>query len=266
MMIYFLYATIGIFSGFLSGLLGIGGGVIVVPALLFIFKYTQIFPENIIMHIAVGTSLASMIFATLSSSYAYFKRKLILWPLVKAFTPGACFGILCGVITSHHINSQILIQAFSVFLFGLSIYLFLQKKIVSIEPITEIKPCTPVLIIVSILIGLIASFFGIGGGILMVPFFLSLGVNLRQAYGSSVTCGLPIAILCTILFIIFNPKNMQYPGVLGFVYWHAALIIAGSGMISAQFGVYCGTYINPTWLKRFFALLLASVAINLFIT
>lgn len=263
-MIFILYLIVGIFAGLFSGMLGIGGGIIVVPALIFIFKNTIFFTNDLIIHIAVATSLATMIFTTSSSAFAYNKRSLINWKIFGKFFPGLCCGLFFGSLISIYISSDKLIISFALFLATIAIYLFFYKKNAISSNELSLENKKSFLILFSIIIGFLASTFGIGGGILIVPFFLSIGMNIRNASGTSSICAVPIAILGTILFTIIGWNEVNKPGAFGFIYWPAALIISCTSMLAAPLGVRIAGCCNPLILQRIFSVILIITAINLF--
>ena len=119
-----LFLAIGVFSGLLSGLLGVGGGIIVVPMLLLVLKTNPLFADTNLMHIAAGTSLAAMIVTSLSSAYAYHRHNAVIWPVFWYTLPGICIGMLFGSMLTTHLNVTILSNLFSVFLILTALHLF----------------------------------------------------------------------------------------------------------------------------------------------
>ncbi len=263
-MIDFIYILIGILAGLLSGLLGIGGGIVIVPALIIIFKSLNLFPDTIIMPIAVATSLASIIFTSSSSALAYNKQKLIVWPIFWNFIPGLSIGIVSGIIMVHHISSDTLIKSFSIFLIMVAIYLYFKPDKLQEVASESITPTQRILLFVlAILIGILSISFGIGGGMLMVPTFLFLGLTIRQASGTSAICGVPIAILGTCSFIVTGLGYSSNPKLWGFVYWPAAAIITSVSIFFAPIGVRIGGNFHPGILRKIFSFILICTAIHL---
>src|SRR3990167_9936418 len=262
---FFIYIFIGAITGTLSGLLGVGGGIIVISALVLLFKHNPDIANQMIMHVAAGTSLAIMIFTASSSAYTYFKRNLINWSMVLHFLPGLCLGMIIGTIIASNLSSDNIVRLFTVFLFSIAIFLFFhQNKDLKSEIIQHKLNSSlsqKVLItIAAIGTGLISTIFGIGGGMLMVPFFLILKLNIRSASGTSAFCGLPIAIIGTILLTISglnNDSHMQSPaGTIGFVYLPAVFVIASASMIFAPIGAYFASLLQPKTLKRILSITL----------
>jgi hypothetical protein len=266
------YLLTGAFAGLLSGLLGVGGGLIVVPALIFAFKYANVFQPNILMHLAVGTSLAVMIFTSSSSAYAYYKRDLIVWPIFIRFLPGLCLGIIGGSLVSKKISSDVLIFLFAFFLLIIAIRLFFEKPSTARnrpqeKQATQPLPKAGLLIIAASITGLLSAFFGIGGGLLMIPFFLYIDLNMHQSSGTSSLCGLPIAIIGTITLTLTGwttVKNLPTPvGTLGYIYWPAVGMIALASVIFAPIGTKLAIHTKARLLKKIMAMLLIVSATNL---
>lgn len=256
-----LYLLTGIIAGLLSGLLGLGGGIVVVPILYLLFS--PLFPQVLVMHMAIGTSLAIMIFTTASSAYAYQRHKLILWPLFFRFIPGMILGTLAGSIIAMHISSHSLRISFAIFLFIIAIKMFFTKKI-------EIKKELPNFFILSIaafITGILSGFFGIGGGTLMVPFFVYCNVAMQRASGTSAACGFLLSIIGTISLIMtglpVTTNATILAGTTGFVYWPAVLPVAIASVLFAPIGTKIAIKISGKMLQRCFAVILVLTAIYL---
>jgi uncharacterized membrane protein YfcA len=271
----FEYLLIGILAGTLSGMLGIGGGIIIVPCLIFLFKSKHLFADQIIMQVTAGTSLAIILFTSLASSLTYYKRGLIAWPIFKKFAPGVCLGVVVGGIVSRNISSVILIKAFSILLFLIAMYLMFYKFAINdkqdstdkaLQEMRLLKAASKKLkiYIVSLIVGSLSAIFGIGGGLLMVPFFLSLGLNIRESSGTSAMCTVPIAILATIVLSytgMSSVYNNQSPfGTIGFIYWPAVLIVSSSSTIFASVGVRLAIYFQPKTLRKILSIILIMTA------
>lgn len=273
-MIYLAYLLTGAFAGILSGLLGVGGGLIVVPALVFIFQYSKLFEPNLIMHLAVGTSLAIMMFTSSSSARAYYKRNLISWPVFVRFMPGLCVGMICGGFIAKQLSSNILIILFAIFLVIISMRLFFEKKsnVVDIpqkQYSSEPALNTWLLLSAALFTGIVSAFFGIGGGPLMVPFFLYIGLNMYKSTGTSSICGLPIAIIGTITFTLTGWATITHlsvpEGTYGYIYWPAVGIISIISVLLAPIGTRIAVHTKPFILKRIMAAILILSAVNLLV-
>lgn len=267
-MIYILYMLIGTTTGLLSGLFGIGGGIIVVPTLIIIFKTLNIFPINIIMPIATATSLAAVIFTSASSAYAYNKQNLIIWHIFWKFMPGIILGIILGKVLTLFISSNALIHGFAIFLLFVAIHVYFKKNKNNKIYLNKTNvPKKIISFILSICIGILAIFFGIGGGIIMVPTFIYLGLNIRNATGTSAMCGVLIASIASLFCMITNlNNNYTYPGLIGSIYWPGALIITSFSVFFAPIGVKIAGNFSQQSLQRFFSIILVFIAIHLLIS
>ncbi len=267
-----IYLLIGIFSGTLSGLLGIGGGIVVVPALLFCFQSMHLFPEQLSMHLATGTSLAAMIGTTISSATTYAQQKLVVWPVFLRFFPGLCAGMICGSFLAQHLSKCLLMNAFAVFLALIGIHLLLSqastKKHRTQDAGLSLSWSTTVFIlIIALCVGTLSTLFGIGGGLLIVPFFLFIGMPMNESSGTSALCGVPIATIGTCIVTFANwsetATNTVPWGTIGNVYWPAALIITISSMLFAHIGSKSAVKIKSVTRKRMLSIILFLCSMNM---
>lgn len=256
-----LYLLTGACTGILAGLLGIGGAIIVVPVLVKLF--TPQFPPDLVMHLAVGSSLAIMIFTTLSAAYAYYRRGLISFPLFYKFTPGLIVGAITGSFISRQIPSRGLAIFFGIFMLVVAVNLFFSKKFTVQRPL----PGLVVLSSVAFLIGILSGILGVGGGTMMVPFFAYCQIEMHKVTGTSSLCGLSLALTGTLCFIITGwtaSMSANLPtGTTGYIYWPAVISIASASLIFAPLGTRLAVLTSGRTLKRIFALLLVVTAYSL---
>lgn len=256
-----MYLLTGALAGLLAGLLGVGGGIIVVPMLVIVFEHHH-FPRELVMHMAVGTSFAVMMFTSISSTVAYSRRDLIEWPLFFRFVPGLLFGTVSGASVAHYLSGDHLRVVFGIFLIVMSLYLAFQKTIVSHRSL----PSSVLIVTLSFFIGVLSGLFGIGGGAMMVPFFLYCHLTMHRASGTSAVCSFPLAVLGTVSLIITGWATLAASndpalyGSTGFVYWPAALITAITSLIFAPIGARLGMRLPNRMLKRIFSVLLILIA------
>ncbi len=256
-----LFAVIGAFAGLSAGLLGIGGGIIVVPGLAFIFGSFH-FPNSIIMHMAAGTSLAAMIFTASASVYSHHKRGAVLWPLFYKMLPGILVGVIAGAILADILSSHILEIIFGIFLIIIAVRMFLLAK----PKPTRGLPGPIWLSVISFVVGFKSGLMGIGGGALIVPILTYCNVPMRQASGTSAICGLPIAIVGTIAFLFTGLDAHNLPQwSTGYIYWPAALAVAIFSVIFVYVGGKLALRLPVNTLKRIFAVILAVMAIKLLV-
>ena len=185
------YLVIGAFAGVMSGMFGIGGGVIVIPALSAIFLQENMFPSNLVMQMAVGTSLAIMIVTSLSSLYVHHRREVVRWNIFQTMLPFLIIGVVAGSVIAHFLSSLMLQIIFGVFLLLLGARLILSGQNKESNRVVSNRTMQ----IASILIGCLSSVLGVGGGTIFVPFLLYCSLDMREAMGTSIACGLTIGVV-----------------------------------------------------------------------
>ncbi|WP_019215826.1 sulfite exporter TauE/SafE family protein [Legionella tunisiensis] len=257
-----IYALAGAFAGLMSGIMGIGGGIIVVPSLLFIFQHNPAFPSNLTMHIAAGTSLAIMLFTSQSSVRAHYRQGGILWSIYNRLWPGIVIGAVSGAILADQLPTHWLQILFGLFL------LFVAFKMLSgmhiVRPQQFPRPWINNLI--SFLIGCKSGLLGVGGGTVIIPYLSYCGVEMPKITPVSALCTLTVAVLGTITFILTGLNEIGLPPyTTGYVYWPAVLCVAIPSSIFAPIGAKL-TYILPIeQLKYGFIVILFLTAIDLLI-
>lgn len=250
------YLFIGVTAGILSGLLGIGGGVIIVPSLIYLFQTSSLFAENIIINQATGTSLAILACTISTTAYVYAKKKWLDWHTFFQWTPYACFGVVLGRLTMQYTDSEYLSILFAIFLILIAVRVSTEEKL-KLQKLPIVIPDlhSPVFVkFFALLTGLISSLFGIGGGLLMIPYFLSQRFSLTLASGTTAICMVPIAFLGAITASI--QKN---------IYWPAVLFITISSMPCVAIGAKLTQHIQTPILKKIFSIILIISAIKILI-
>ncbi|MDD5329642.1 MAG: sulfite exporter TauE/SafE family protein [Sulfuricella sp.] len=247
-----LYLAVGVFAGFLAGLLGVGGGLVIVPVLAFIFT-AQHFPAGQIMHLALGTSLASIMFTSVSSLRAHHGHGAVNWSVVRAIAPGIVAGTLAGSVLAAHLSTSFLKVFFVVFLYYVAVQMVLNIKP---KPSRDL-PGAAGMFGAGGVIGAVSSLVGIGGGTLSVPFMTWCNVKLHQAIGTSAAIGFPIAAAGAAGYIANGwMLNDLPPYSLGFVYLPALAGLVVASVLTAPFGARLAHRLPVAKLKKFFALLL----------
>lgn len=261
-----LYCLAGTAAGLIAGLFGIGGGIAIIPMLVYVFSLADI-PYELTMHLALATSMASIVFTSISSFWAHHRRGAVNWDVVKRITPGIVAGTFIGSFLVAALSTFYLKVFFVFFLF----FVASQIMFMNFERKGSVFPGIIGMYLVGSLIGLLSSFVGIGGGTMSVPFMLRCNSPLHKAIGTSAAIGLPIALSGALGYIIngWGAENLpQYS--LGFVYLPALLGIAGMSVLTAPLGVSLAHYLPVDRLKKLFALLLYFVAArmlwNMFMT
>ncbi|MDY0205256.1 MAG: sulfite exporter TauE/SafE family protein [Pseudomonas sp.] len=253
-----LYLLLGAAAGVLAGLFGVGGGLIIVPVLVFSFS-TQGFAPEILTHLAVGTSLATIVFTSINSIREHHRRGAVQWDLFRWLTPGILGGAAVGGVTAALINGPLLQKFIGVFAITIAIQLALNLTPKAVRP----QPQRPELIAAGGVIGWASAIFGIGGGSLTVPFLIWRSVAVQKAVATSAACGFPIAVAGAVVFMVTGWNESQLPPwSAGFVYLPALLGIALTSVFFARFGAKLAHQLSPVLLKRLFALLLTVVGIS----
>ena len=257
--IWSAYLVLGVIAGLVGGLFGLGGGILIVPSLLFLFIW-QGLPADILMHLAVATSLFTIVFTSISSSYAHHKHQAVLWPQVLLLTPGIIIGAVFGAFIADHISSDILRRLFGVF------ELLVACQIgFSVKPTAQRSlPARNGMLIAGGGIGSLSTILGIGGGTLTVPFLIWCHVDIRKAVATSSACGFPIALAGTLAMMFTGLDSTSLPeNSIGYVYWPAAILILITSVLFAPIGAKLAHSMPVDSLKRIFAVVLACVGLRM---
>ncbi len=251
------FLVIGAFAGFAAGLFGVGGGTIIVPLLFIVF--TQMgYDPNVVMHLALGTSLATIVVTSISSLMAHHKNGAVLWPVFKNLAPpmavGCFFGAgIAGLISGLHL--QVIV---GLFLIWVAYTMFTGAK-KAIDP-TKTLPSSGQQVTAGSIIGIASAIFGIGGGSLTVPYLNRYGVVMQKSVGTSAACGLPIAVAGALGFMVFGMNaEINVPNTIGYVHTYAFIGISVMSFITAKFGAKTAHALAPVLLKKCFAVLLVIV-------
>jgi uncharacterized membrane protein YfcA len=249
---------LGAMGGFLAGLLGIGGGMILVPFLTMLFIWKGM-PMELVVHACVATSMAMICFTSLSSMRAHHKRGGILWPVVGALVPGVIVGgLLSGGVVFSFINTAWLALIFAIFVAYSSYNMASNKKPKPSRQLPGFLGTSAM----GGLIGFISGLVGAGGGFLTVPFLVWCNIDIRKAVSTSAALGFPIAIANSVGFIFSGIREIGLqPGMLGYVYWPALLVLISTSMLMAPVGASCAHKWPVGRIKKIFAGLLAFIAV-----
>lgn len=254
---FLLYLVAGVIAGLLSGLFGVGGGLIIVPILTFLFVGLQ-FPEAHIMHLALGTSLASIALTSVSSARAHHQRDNVSWAIIKKISPGIVIGTLLGAMLAAQFDSSWLKIIFVIFVFSVASQLFFNY---TPSPHRQL-PGLAGISIAGALIGAVSSLVGIGGATLSVPYLVYCNTDIRSAIGTSAAIGLPIALAGTLGYMLTGLGVEHLPKLsLGFVYLPAVAGIAITSVLAAPVGVSMAQRLPAPKLKRRFAILITIIGI-----
>jgi uncharacterized membrane protein YfcA len=250
-----LYLALGGFAGVMAGLLGVGGGLIIVPVLAWIFR-GQAMTDTLVMHLAIGTSLATIVVTSISSVRAHHQRGAVLWPVVRRLTPGIIVGAWLGAAVADALPSAVLSKIFALFVLAVAAQMAFGAKP---APHRNLPGATGMAITGGIIGGL-SAIVGIGGGSLTVPFLVWCNTAMRQAVATSAACGLPIALAGSIGFVATGLNAASLPAwSLGYVYGPALAGVAFASMLSAPLGAKLAHTLPTETLKKVFAVFLALV-------
>lgn len=255
-----IYLVIGAFAGILSGLFGVGGGVVVIPALSAVYLHYSAIPNEYVMQMAVGTSLAIIITTSLSSLYAHHKREAVRWSMFRLMLPGLVIGSILGAIAAHYLPSSYLQIIFGIFLLIIGFRMLLTRSRLN----SDKSMSNFFVLIASILIGALSSLLGVGGGTLLVPFLLRSGMDMREATGTSVACGLSVGITATASFMVAGIFSLvPVPWSTGYIYWPAFFGVALSSTLFAPIGAMFAHTLPRDLLKSIFGLFLLLMACDM---
>ncbi|WP_372869658.1 sulfite exporter TauE/SafE family protein [Shewanella sp.] len=245
--------------GFMAGLLGIGGGLMIVPALLYLLPRVG-FGAEFLPHVSIATSLCAIILTSLSSAKAHHGRGNLDFGLLRVLAPAVLLGALASGFVSERIPADTLRQAFAAFVILMAAQMAYPVKTESIRSLPNGKA----LFIIVFIIALIAGLMGIGGGVLLVPLLTFFGVVMRVAVGVSSGTGLLIAIAGSLSYVVagWNAEGLpEY--TLGYIYLPALIGIVCTSVLTAPLGVKAATHWPTAVLKKIFALLLILIGIRL---
>jgi uncharacterized protein len=256
------YVLLGALVGFLAGLLGIGGGMSSVPILTMMFL-AQGFPSSHILHIAVGTSLATVVFTSIASLRTHHAHGAVRWDIVKTIAPGAVIGTLIGSAFAGSVSTRALAWCFSIF-----VYFAATQMLLNIRPKdTRELPGPAGMFSVGLVFGAISSLVAAGGAFMTVPFMTWCNVKLQHAIGTSAAIGLPIAVAGTAGYIASGWGRPDLPAYsLGFIYLPALAGVVVASMLTAPYGARLTHRLPVLKLKRIFAILLYVLATKILST
>ncbi len=256
--ILFLFAT-GALTGFCAGLFGIGGGGIMVPILALCFSYAG-FPQDQIMHFALGTSMTAIIPTAIASMLTHHQHHAILWSVAMKFVPGVLIGTFLGSLIAAHLSHYFLAIFFSLFM-----ALVAWKMWSNLLPTPSRKlPSFGLLALTGSGIGGISALVAIGGGTMTVPFLLWCNVSLRQAIATSAAVGLPIAIAGALGYASHLDRSI--PGIsIGYLVWPAVLSLACGSIFTARLGAKLAHQLPIEKLKKYFAIFLLLLSLQMLV-
>lgn len=259
-----LYLLLGVSAGLLAGLFGIGGGLVLVPALVLIWSTSHpAVPGDVLMHTAIGTSLAAIVPTAIASTWSHQRHGAVLWPVWLRLAPPIVAGAAFGAWFAAQLGGDVLRYVFAAFMLLAAVQtgfdLMPRRGTVGSLPGTATTAAA------GAGIGLVSSLVGIGGGTLTTPFLMYRGVPIRNAIATAAACGLPLAVAGAVTYQFMG--MMHAGGGLsadtGYVYWPAVLWVGAASVLTAPFGARLTHTLPIALLKRLLALLLAVVALRM---
>jgi uncharacterized membrane protein YfcA len=254
-----LYLALGLLTGFVAGLLGVGGGLLMVPVLTWAFLQ-QGFTATYNIHLALGTSLATIVLTAISSLRAHHVHGAVEWDVVKRLAPGIVLGTLVGALIAARLPDHELKIFFTLFLFYAATQMLLGFK----PKPTRKLPGRAVMTTAGGVIGVVSSWVGIGGGTLTIPFLTWCNLRMQAAIGTSSAVGLPIALAGALGYVLSGQTASGLPAwSAGFVYLPAFLAIVAMSWLTAPLGARCTHGWPVARLKRVFAGLLYVLGVRM---
>lgn len=254
------YVALGLFTGCFAGMLGIGGGLVMVPALTMMFAAQAAVPASEVLHLALGTSMAAILFTALASLRAHHRHGAVLWRVVGQITPGILLGTLAGTLFASSVPAKPLAVFFTAFVCLVALQMLLNLKP---KPSRELPGARGVFA-VGAGIGAVSALVAIGGGSLTVPFLTWCNVRVQHAIGTSAAIGFPIAIGGSLGYIY---NGWEHPGLpawsLGYIYLPALIWLVPSSMLMAPLGARLAHSLPVATLKRLFAVVLIGLAMKM---
>ncbi len=258
-----LYLVAGALAGILAGLLGVGGGLVIVPALTFGFTVLG-FPDATLVHLAVGTSLATIVSTSIASAFAHHRAKKVDWGIVRQLAPGLATGAVVGATVAGQVPGEVLRAVVGGFILIVAVRMGLKNPDVraganhaeKTAP-KNAKRGAPALVGTGI--GALSAIVGIGGGTLTVPYLLKQGETMHRAVAASAACGLPIAVAGTVGFVVTGWGEILPMGSFGYVHLPAFVLISMTSVLCAPVGARLAHRLPADTLKRWFAVFLVVV-------
>lgn len=260
MLILLAYLLLGAIAGLIAGIFGLGGGIIIVPTLIFTFSYLN-FPPEVLTHLAVGTSLSTILFTSLSAIHVHHQKLAISWPLVVKLITGLLIGSFIGAYCADFVSGQTLQRIFAFYSLLVAIQMWFSWR----PKGAFVLPKKAGLTLIGGFIGTISGLFGIGGGTVTVPILTLYRVKITQAIATAAVISFPVALSGTIGYIVMGFDHPSLPEYsVGYIYLPATLGIILSSTVFAKVGARLAHRLAPEKLKKIFVFVLLLIASELF--
>jgi uncharacterized membrane protein YfcA len=251
----------GILAGLLAGLLGVGGGIVLVPLLSLVLPFCGL-PVEQTMQCAVATSMTVISVTAMASAHVHWKQGLVVWPVCRFLSIGAVPGTLLGVYLAHFLAGWLLQIIFGIFILIIAIRILFDVQAKADRDLASPRA----LVAMGVVVGMISALVGMGGGGLIVPYLQRFNINMRSIISTSALCTLPIAITASLLFIYLGLSQARLsplPWSTGYIYWPAFLATALAAVIFAPIGAKVAHRIPSALLKKIFAIFLIVISIHM---
>ncbi|MDR2092922.1 MAG: sulfite exporter TauE/SafE family protein [Azoarcus sp.] len=253
------YPLLGAVVGFLAGLLGIGGGGVMVP-MLTTFFLAQGFPHEQVLHMALGTSMATIALTSVSSLRAHHAHGAVQWEVVRRITPGILAGTFAGTFIASRLGTAPLAVFFACFMTFVAAQMLYNVKP---KPSREL-PGRAGMSVAGLFIGAVSALVAIGGGSLSVPFMVWCNVRVQHAIGTSAAIGFPIALAGTAGYLVNGWRAAEMPSfTLGYIYLPALVLAGAVSVFVAPFGAACAHRLPVAALKKAFAGMLILLVVKM---
>lgn len=250
------YPLLGIFGGFVAGLFGVGGGMTLVPFMYMIFL-AQGMPAEHVIHLSLGTSMATILLTSISSMRAHHAHGAVRWDIVKSFAPGLVIGTLSGSFLAAWVPTRPLAITFTAIVYYASLQMMLDYKP---KPHRQL-PGSAGMVATGTAIGAVSSLVAAGGGFLSIPFMVFCNVAIHNAVGTSAALGFPIAVAGTVGYVVSGMKATGLPEYsFGFIYLPAFIGVVTISFLMAPVGAKLAHRLPVKQLKRAFGGFLALLA------
>ena len=258
---WYVYLTIGAIVGFLAGLLGIGGGMVTVPVLVFVFKAKGLAPEHL-MHVSLATAMATIAFTSISSVRAHHQHGSVDWRVARIMAPGILAGAFLASLVAGTIPTWPLAAIFTALLFYASLQMLIEIK----PSASHAMPGTAGMFAAGGVIGAISSLLAAGGAFLTIPFLTRCHVPVRRAIGTAAANGFPIAVAGTAGYVVQGMRVEGLPaGSLGYVYLPALALIVGVSVFTAPLGARLAHRLPVKRLRGVFAFVMFLLATRMLV-
>jgi len=261
LIIFLSCLALGSVVGFLAGLLGIGGGLLIVPSLMYLLPLIGV-NADVVMPMALGTSLGAIVITSISAAIAHHGKQNIPWLIARPLMLMVGFGALLGAFIADQLSKEALTFFFATVVILLAIYMLLSISVAKERDM----PSTPVLQFISWITGIVASLMGIAGGAILVPALSYFGLPLRHSIGIATVCGVMVAFFGSLGYIITGLGQANMPLLsVGYIYFPALLGLVVSSSMFAPLGVKYASKLPVKTLKKCFSVFLLIVAIKMLI-